>query len=181
MFEEPPTNIYYCYSIEQPLFREMEREIDNIHFHEGIPNKEKLEEWSSNGAHNIVAIDDCLNLLERYGEEVSNLFCIYSHHLRLSVFLLVQNLYANSKHFRAISLNAHFFIVFRNGRDALQIRRLAASIFPGQTNFMMDSYLKATSVPFGYLCIDISPRSIDAYKLRTNILPGEDTIVYQPK
>ena len=181
MFEEPPEFIYYCYIIHQPLFDEMERNIGNIRLHQGLPSRDTLQEWSSSGQHSIVVLDDCMNTLEKDGLEISNLFTIYSHHMRLSVFLLVQNLYANSKHFRTINLNTHYFILFRNPRDVLQVKRLASSMFPGQVEFMMDSYKRATSLPFGYLCIDISPRAIEAYKLRTNILPGQDTIVYQPK
>ena len=181
MFEEPPEFIYYCFIIRQPLFDEMERNIKNLRFHHGLPDFDTLKEWSSSGLHSIVVLDDCMNALEKDGMNISNLFTIYSHHMRLSVFLLVQNLFANSKHFRNISLNSKYFILFRNARDSLQVKRLASSMFPGQVEFMMDSYKKATSNPFGYLCIDISPRAVESYKLRTNILPGQDTVVYQPK
>ena len=50
--------------------------------------------------------------------------------------------------------------------------------------YFIDSYIKATSSKkYGYLFVDLSPRLYGEetlYRLRTNILPGETTIVYLP-
>lgn len=45
MFMEPPEKILYAYSEYQKLFDEMQ-DIPNLVFHEGIPDKERLEELS---------------------------------------------------------------------------------------------------------------------------------------
>lgn len=45
----------------------------------------------------------------------------------------------------------------------------------------MDAFEKATSKPYGYLLVDISPHSDKSYQLRTNILPGQATRVFQLK
>jgi len=45
MFKEAPTYILYCYgSVWQTIFTEMQRSIERILFHEGIPSKEDLIE-----------------------------------------------------------------------------------------------------------------------------------------
>ena len=46
---------------------------------------------------------------------------------------------------------------------------------------MRSAFADATSLPFGYLVVDMSPHSEDTYRLRTHVFPGEDPIVYVPK
>ncbi len=131
MFDAPPEKIYYCYGIRQSLFDDMERELSNVEFFDGLPSKAVLEQWASTGKHNIIVIDDLMNSLDKQ-VEMANLFCLYSHHMRFSVFLLVQNMYANSKYFRTMSLNTFYFILFQSGRDLLQVRRLASQMMRGR-------------------------------------------------
>jgi hypothetical protein len=45
----------------------------------------------------------------------------------------------------------------------------------------MDSYDRATSAPYGYLLIDLSPNGDKKFQLRTNIFKGEDLIVFTPR
>ncbi len=147
-FEIPPTKIYYCYGVRQHLFEEMEKMLPNVQFVDGLPNKQMFEEWSAENRHSIVVLDDLINSLDKQ-VEIANLFCQYSHHMMITVFLLVQNLYASSKYFRVLSLNSHYIILFRNALDELQIRRLAGQMMPGKTEYFMDSYTRATKPNFG--------------------------------
>jgi hypothetical protein len=113
--------------------------------------------------------------------DIVNLFTIYSHHHNFSVFFLVQNLFSGGKYFRTISLNSHYFILFSNQRDQLQIQTLARQMFPGETKYFMDAFKKATSKKYGYLLIDISPHTVSLYKLRTDIFPNQTVIVFRPE
>lgn len=45
----------------------------------------------------------------------------------------------------------------------------------------MDAFEKATSKPYGYLLVDISPHSDKRYQFRTDILPGQATRVFHLK
>ena len=116
-------------------------------------------------------------------QDICDLFPIFSHHMNFTVFFLVQNLFAQGKLFRTISLNAHQFSLFKNQRDMLHIKAFAKQCYPEQTRYFMDSYIKATSSKFGYIFVDLSPQlsgEETLYRLRTNILPGEQTTVYLP-
>jgi hypothetical protein len=44
MFQTPPERIVIAYAEYQPLFEEMEKKIDKLILHEGIPSKELIEE-----------------------------------------------------------------------------------------------------------------------------------------
>ncbi|MES9883139.1 MAG: ATPase/DNA packaging protein [Sedimenticola sp.] len=179
MFETPPDKIYYCYAVYQDLFDTIKNDLKNVEFVEGVPDKQDLIQWSSNKKHNLIVLDDLMRSVAK-NDAMADLFCVYSHHMKFSVFLTVQNLYSGGKQFRTISLNAHAFILFKNGRDELQIRHLARQLLPGRTDYFMDAYLKATSPLFGYILIDISPRADPMYKLRSHILPSDTTVVYSP-
>ena len=160
----------------------MERDVKNLRFFQGMPSKEDLESWSIDRQHSVLIIDDLMSKCAE-SQDICDLFTIFSHHMNFTVFLLVQNLFANGKQFRTISLNTHHFILFDNKRDLLQIKTFARECFPEQTKFFMESYLKAVSTKFGYLFVDLSPRlsaEENLYRLRTNIFPGETTIVYLP-
>ena len=98
---------------------------------------------------------------------IANLFIRESHHRNLSVILILQHLFHQGKYARDISLNAHYFILFKNPRDKNQIKILGNQL--GIRDKIEEAYSSATERPFSYLLIDLSPRSESDYMLRSNI------------
>lgn len=180
MFQTPPERIVIAYTEYQPLFEEMEKNIDRLVLHQGLPSKEQIEDWSEGVQHIVLVLDDMMMQVAK-SEESLNLFCVTAHHRRISVFMLAQNLYMPGKFARTISLNCHYVILFRNVRDSRQVLTFGSQVFPLKLKYFKEAYDKATSKPFGYLVVDMSPSTDDNYRLRTRILPNEDTIVYLPK
>ena len=179
MFVNPPSKIIYCYGVYQALFDDMKRNLDNILFFQGLPQKEDLEAWSSTSDHNLIVLDDLMERASR-SKDVAELFTIFSHHLNLSVFFIVQNLFSRGSQFRTISLNAHYFIIFESRRDQMQIRTFGRELMPGNLKYFIDAYKRATERRYGYILIDLSPHSEALYRMRTNILPGDVTTVFLP-
>lgn len=184
MFETFPTQIIFCYNIYQTeLYDRLKKDVGNIQFFRGLPEKSDLEGWGSCGNHCVLILDDLMSQCSS-SQHICDLFTIFSHHLNFTVLFLIQNLYSYGKQFRTISLNAHQFFLFNSPRDLQQIKIFAKQCFPLETNYFMDSYKRAvTSRKFGYLVVDLSPSLSEEesqYRLRTNILPGETTIVYLP-
>ena len=183
MFEKPPCQVIFCYNIYQNgLYDRLKKDVRNLRFFQGIPTKEDLEAWSRGEEHSVLILDDLMAKCSA-SQDISDLFTIYAHHMNFSLFFVVQNIYSKGQQFRTISLNAHMFILFNSPRDLLQIKIFASQCFPGETKYFMDAYKRATASKFGYLVVDLSP-SLSAdqrqYRLRTNILPGDTTIVYLP-
>ena len=55
-------------------------------------------------------------------------------------------------------------------------------MYQNDSRFAVEAYRDATSVPHGYLLIDLKPEQDDRYRLRTNIFLGDDTqFVYVKK
>jgi cobalamin biosynthesis Co2+ chelatase CbiK len=153
MFKIPPTKIFFCYAVYQPLYDEMKKEIPLIEFHQGLPTMDTLTEWGAIHGHKIVVLDD-LMMDAANSDEIVHLMCVGSHHHQITVIHILQNLFQKEKSMRTASLNCHYFILMANKRDTLQINTLGRQVFPGQLKFFMQSFELATQEKFSYLLLD---------------------------
>lgn len=181
MFIPDFVEIIFVYNVWQALYDELEQTITNIKFLNRIPSKSEIDELTSDKQPRLLILDDKMTELSSC-PHITELITVYTHHKNLSTILLIQNIfYQGAKCLRDITLNVQGIILFRNKRSALQISNLAKDMFPGSKRlYFLDAYEKATSKPYGYLFIDLSPGSNSLYQLRTNILPEQNTIVYLP-
>ena len=174
MFDHPISRIYYFYGMWQEKFK---RNSDTVEYIEGLPTQVFLDEISYE-SHKLMVIDD-QQMTALNSRLIADLFTKYSHHKNINVILVLQNLFHQGKFNRDISLNAHCFILFKNPRDINQIKVLSNQL--GLKKSLISSYLDATSVPYSYLLIDLSPMSDSTYMLRSNILPDEHPTIYEYK
>ena len=173
MFTKTPIKIYYFYSVWQDLFDKCK--IKNLNFIKKIPDENIIEDMTD-GSHHLLIIDD-LQIAALNDGFIANLFTRESHHRNLSVILILQNSFHQGKYARDISLNAHYFILFKYPRDKNQIKILGNQL--GIRDKIEEAYLSAPERPFSYLVIDLSPRSESEYMLRSNILSHDYTLVYK--
>ncbi|GFY62250.1 uncharacterized protein TNIN_78381 [Trichonephila inaurata madagascariensis] len=96
-------------------------------------------------------------LMHQLNEKVSELFTIVSHHRNVSVILLLQNLFPKCKALRDIGLNSHYIILFKNSRDMSQINCFARKLYPRNSQYMVDAYIKSPASPYQYLVVDLHP------------------------
>ena len=73
---------------------------------------------------NILVLDEQMGVASS-SMSVADLFTKGSHHTNLNLINLVQNKNNQGKSKRTISLNSHYSVVFRKGRDASQFRTMA--------------------------------------------------------
>lgn len=178
MFKNDFKNIYYHYgSTYQPIFDDMSKSIPNLIFKEGLPLEEELREMSSDKGHNCIVLDDLMSEVNNH-PKLEKLWTVHSHHYNISILYLTQNIFEKGKAARTISLNTGYYCLFRNFRDELQVQNFGRQVFLGKTNLFMKAFRLATSKPFGYLIVDMESRSDKRFRLRTNIFPGENTIIY---
>ena len=169
-----PQRIVWCYSRWQPAYMEMIETVPEIEFVKGIPSSIEKDHYFDVNVRNLIVIDDQMTTASN-DKHIINLFTQGSHHRNLSVIYLVQNLFHQSKGNRDISLNCHYLVIFKNPRDQLQVLTLAKQMYPRQTEYFLQKYQEAVSRPFGYLFIDLKTTTPDDCRLRTNVLPGEQT------
>lgn len=178
--ENPPHRILYCYGVWQDMFEKMEAEISRIEFHEGLPPESLINSLTANLKHNIIILDDLMGEVVK-NQDVEQLFTRGSHHRKLTIIYLNQNMFCQGKNARTISLNTHYLVLLKNLRDSSQICTLGRQIFPKQSAVLEEAYKDCLLQPYGYLIVDLSPNTEQDLRLRTNIFPGEDTIIYCSK
>lgn len=170
--------IYYCVPKGSRAILDKDLLADpqfNVHY--GIPDVEE-----DIGSDAIIVLDDLMSEISQAGETILPLFTRTSHHHRISVIYLCQNLLYQGRNstMRSLSLQSSYIIGFRNARDRRQLSVLAGQMFPRSSRFIHDVIADALSSPFTYLLFDLTQTCDDKLRIRTNILPDDSprNIVY---
>jgi hypothetical protein len=177
MFNVLHDKIYWIYTEWQPAYTEILQTRPEIVFMRELGNS--FYDSLLPTYRNLVVLDDQMNR-EGDSKTLARLFTEGSHHRNLSIIYIVQNLFDKSKSHRTVSLNAQYMVLFKNPRDKSQIEVLARQMFPGNTRFLVGAFQDATREPFGYLLLDLRPETPEDFRVRANILPGEDPVAYVP-
>ena len=173
LFSDPPQRILYCYSIWQPIFHSMENDLGVV-FHQGLPTSEDIFKHSKEGEHTLICLDDLQHEVVN-SQTMEKLFTQLSHHCCISVLFLNQNLFYQGKYARTLSLNAAYTVLLKNHRNIQQIGILSRQI--GKGNLVVEAYKDCIQQPFGYLIVDLHPKTEDDFQLRTNIFSHEQPMV----
>ena len=175
---ESPESIMYCYGQYQPLFDTIKSEIDNIQFVHGIPDN--IEDYLTLPKRKLVILDDVMQQVAN-DSRVTKLFVQGSHHMNLSVVLVLQNLFYQGPQMRTISLNSHYMVLFKNSRDRQQVHTLSRQLYPHQPKALLEAFNDATKEPYKYLILNMRPDTPDQCRMLTNILPEQHPVrVYIP-
>lgn len=158
--------VLWCYGQWQNIYEtEIASNVDVVYI-SGFPTDDDIKE------KDIIILDDLMNELAN-DNRLSNLFTRGSHHLNLSIFFLTQNLFNQGKFMRNIGLNCHYIILMKSPRGKAQLTYLGREIFPGKSQYIMESYSDATINPFSYLRIDLTQETPDIYRVSTRLTPEE--------
>lgn len=114
----------------------------------------------------LLVLDDLLDCLS---PKISEVFTVHSHHSRISVILIVQNLFHNDKYMRTISLNSNYFILMRNPRHSGQFGCFARQIDSENWRNLQKVYNTVCSRPYVLFIIDLSQNTNDISRYKTNI------------
>lgn len=117
--------------------------------------------------NSLIIIDDLMT--SAYTKGICELFTKGSHHKKISVILITQNVFHQGKYCRDISLNCKYLVLFKNPRDKSQISPLARQIYPENPSSFIRVYKDATSKPFGYLFLDLTQSANDIVRFQTDI------------
>lgn len=168
------------YNQEQEIYKSWSDSGFINHSQQGIPSLSEFQDTTkfySEGNGAIIIFDDL-------GSEISNnlhffehIFVVLSHHLNLTVFLVVHNLFEKS--LRKISLNTNRFIITANYRDKSQIGFLSRQAFPKSKNFLGSVYNYILSAfPYGYLVLDFSQNRSEYLRISTRWFSRESIMVF---
>ena len=141
----------------------MQKEIKNLEFVQGV-HFEIIDSLKNNGTKYLLIFDDSC-------EEICNSkafvdIATAGRHRGLSTIYIKHNLFHQSKLGRDVELQNTHIVLFKSPRDVMQVTTLSTQL--GLCSELVDWYRDATSVPFGHLLIDLSPRTDDRLRYCTN-------------
>lgn len=183
MFVTPPVRVYYAYKEWQPeLFGQLQAR-EGVRFVQGLPSEDDIKQWSEEaGKGHIALILDDLQHEVCKSQQMAVAFGVLSHHCNVSLFLVSQNLFPQSRYSRDLVLNCHYLVIFQSKRDRLQVANLGKQLFPGRSRYFLSAYEDCVSMKnYNYLFVDLHPCTSKELMLRTSIFPDETTLVYLPK
>ena len=163
-FQPKFDKIYFFHQHSQPLYDVMQKAIENLQFVQGV-NFEFIDSLKNNGTKNLLIFDNSC-------EELCNSKAVFDsatdgRHRGLSTIYIKHNLFHQSKLGRDVELQNTHIVLFKSPRDVMQETTLSTQLGLGLE--LVDWYRDATSVPFGHLLIDLSPRTDDSLRYCPNI------------
>ncbi len=179
VFLIPPERIFISFTVWQDAYSQLERAYPDIKWSKSLPTSADVS-WLREGGskHSLIFIDDKISDIS-HSRFIEELFTTYSAHFSLTCILSTQNLFHKGSSWRSISLNATGFFLLASLRDLRQINTFANQLYgnKGHSAGFLYAFRQAVKSKCGYLYVDINPRSIQQYSLRSCILPNEGPIV----
>ena len=172
--------IFWIYSEWQPAYETLQQARPDINFKRGLGDENEFYNSLSNMNRNLLILDDQMSTIGN-SKTLARLFTEGSHHRNLRIIYIVQNLFDKGTSHRTVSLNAQYFVLFKNPRDKSQIDSIAKQMYPGKVKFLRDAFQDATKEPFTYLLIDMHPETPESVRVLTHIFANETPTVYQPE
>lgn len=172
LVDKCPEIIIISYGDSCKQYEDLKGKIENLRFRQGLSFDVP--------ENSLIVIDDQMSSVVASGK-IADLFIQKVHSRNISIILLQQNLFPQGKFGRDIRLNTHYFVIFKSPTFLSQINYLQRTLFPQYKSFLVDAYTDATKNPYSYLFLSLHARSNDLLRVRSEVLPGEDQIVYLPK
>ena len=162
-FQPKFDKIYFFYQHSQPLYDVMQNEMENLEFVQGV-NFDFIDSLKNNGTKYFLIFGDSC-------EEICNSkafvdIATTGRHRGLSTIYNKHNLFHQRNLGRDVELQNTHIVLFKSPRDVMQVTSLSTQLRFGSE--LVDWYRDATSVPFGRLLIDLSPRTDDRLRYCTN-------------
>ena len=166
-----PERIIYLYRRWQPLYDKI---CVTVHptpeFIQGIPADLDKDEFLDPKVNNLLISDDLMSTSSK-DKRITELYSEGSHHRNLSVISINQNMYYSKDPTQR--RNCHYMILFNNPVDQQPVMTLARQMYPGNPQTLMSKFREATSIPRGYLLVDLKPMTENANRLKPNGLTSK--------
>lgn len=174
LFQPTPTRIVWIYGESQSAHHDVDLlseqgKLPRIEYHRNDTEYEEIMESFDPMQTNLLVLDDQMNEGKAKASSFSNIFTKGSHHRKITVVYMMQNLFEKGGSNRTISLNAHYLGVFKNPRDQRQIGVLASQMFPNNSAFIRDAYADATEKPHSYLLFDFRQETPEELRVLTAV------------
>ena len=134
----------------------MQKEIENLEFSR-VEDFEFMDSMKNNGTKYLLLFDDSCE--EICKAKACVVIATAGRHWGLNTIYIKNKLFLQSKLGRDVELQNTHNVPFKSPRDVMQKTTFSTQLCLGSE--LVDWYWDATSVPFGQLVIDLSPRTDD--------------------
>ena len=168
--KQPPNHVLYFYKEWQPKFDYMMKNLGVVFEEDNVSMAGYIQKLTS---PTLVIFDDMMNSANL--KEVAKLFTVHGRHMDLSLVFISQRLFNNNEFFRQISQNSDYICVFKNPRNAMEIRNLAMQITP-QSLELLHIFKAATEKPHSYLVINLTQDCPPQVKFVSNFFESDSVL-----
>ena len=144
----------------------MSKDVINTEFKEGV-DFEFIQSLPNNGTKYLLIFDDSCEEISSSKDFVK--IPTAGGHKGLSTIYSKHNFFHQSRLGSHIELQNTHIVLFKSHRDVLQKNTLSQQLRLGSQ--LKDWYTKATSIPYGHLLIDLSPKTLNSLRFCTNSRP----------
>ena len=149
-----------------------------IDCNKGIPSMETIKEKL--GKNTLLVLDDLMVVATSNAtnlKNINNLASRDSHHSNTSVIFVCQNLNFGSGKLRNCRVNSQYHIMCNSLTDTRDVEMVAANkkICQNKLRKILEDVGKKQ---YGYVLFDGCPKGFANARVRTGILPGDETVIY---
>ena len=163
-FEPELDNLFSISTLNHSMMLcNMQKEIDNLEIVQGV-HFGFINSLKENGGKYLLIFEH--SCAESCNSKAFVDVATAGRHCGLSSIYIKLNLFHQSKLERYVELQNKHIVLFKSPRDVHQVATLSVQLGLGSS--LVDWYRDATSVPFGHLLIDLSPRTDDRLRYCTN-------------
>ena len=155
--------MYFFYQHSQLLYDVVQKGIENLEFVQRV-NFEYIDSLKNNATKYLLISDDSCEKICNSKAFVD--IATAGRHRGLSTIYIEHNLFHQSKLGRDFELQNTHIVLYKSPRDVMQVTTLSTQL--GFGSELIDWYRDETSVTFGHLLIDLSPRTDDRLRYCTN-------------
>ena len=153
LFLSTPSTTLWCHA----------KKTDDLEFVQGV-HFEFINSLRNNGTNFLLSFDDSCAEICNSKEFVD--IATAGRHRGFSTKYIKHNLFHQSILGTDVELQKTHIVLFKSPRDVHQVATLSVQL--GLGSVLLDGHRDATSVPFGHLLIDLSPRTDDRLRYCTN-------------
>ena len=171
LFKPAIHQVVFSYGIWQEAYDEMKEEFGTkVKWVRGLP-EQPFSLFHPNKGPGLMIVDDLMGGTGAKQDQVSKWFTKGSHHMNMSMAILVQNVFP--KNLRTVSVNADIMVLFDNPRDQSQIKRLMSQAFPGKMAWIKSALTHAYSRPFRPLILNFHQSTPQELRLTMDLFPED--------
>jgi hypothetical protein len=104
------------------------------------------------------------------------LFTVRCHQEKISVTIVLHNLFHQNKCMRTLALNCTCYVIYGVVRDSSSLITLSKQIYPGEPKFLLFAHNQVTNKPCHYILLDLNKNTPEELRVVTDIFDNEITI-----